>query len=51
MNCDGARSGADIPRFAATLLAGGYTCQADMDQDGVVGPADVPLFVAALLGP
>ena len=51
MNCDGATDGTDVQRFLDTLLAGGYTCQADTDQDGVVSQSDVPGLVSALLGP
>ena len=51
MNCDGARNGADVPGFVATVVSGAYTCQADMDQSGAVDSNDVPPFVAALIGP
>jgi len=31
------------------MVSGGYTCSADMNQDGVVDTGDVPGFVGALL--
>ncbi len=48
-DCDGQCSGADIQRFANTFVAGGYTCQADMDQTGDLSMTDVAMFVSALL--
>jgi len=51
MNCDGITDGTDVQRFLDTFLAGGYTCQADTDQDGVVSESDVPGMVSALLAP
>lgn len=50
MNCDAARDGRDVQRFVDVLVAGGYTCQADMNQDGVLSLLDVPGLVNALLG-
>ncbi len=50
MNCDGQRDGRDIRRFVGTLVSGGYTCQADINQDGAVDSADLPGLVSVLLG-
>jgi hypothetical protein len=52
MNCDGVLNGADVMRFVETIVADGYTCQADMPpQDGDVDMDDVTAFVNALLSP
>ena len=51
MNCDGLTDVLDIPRFVDTLVGGTYTCQADLNQNGVVEGTDVAPFTAALLGP
>jgi hypothetical protein len=51
MNCDGIANGDDIQHFIETLLSGEYTCQADIDQNGLVEIEDVPGFVAGLLTP
>lgn len=51
MNCDGIKDGGDIGGFVDLLVIAGYSCQADMNQDGVVDLAgDLPSFVDALLG-
>ncbi len=51
LNCDALRNGADIARFVNTLTSSGYTCQADMNQNGVLDLFDIPLFVSVLVGP
>ena len=48
-DCDGSLTGLDIFGFVKTLVEGGYTCQADLDQDGSVSLSDVALFSSALL--
>ncbi len=49
MNCDDEINGADIAGFVETFVAGGYACQADLDQDGSVTMDDAGLFVMTLL--
>jgi len=49
LNCDGKINGLDIPKFVDLLLAGGYTCQADLDQNGILDLSDVPGLVNALV--
>jgi len=50
LNCDGATNGSDIPGFVGRLVSGAYTCQADIDQDGMLTAADMAAFVNVLLG-
>ena len=51
MNCDGATNGLDIEPFTELLTTMGYSCQADMNQDGTVDVAnDLAPFVNTLLG-
>lgn len=49
LNCDGRIDGDDVAPFVQRLLAGSYTCAADMDGNGTVDGADVEELVAVLL--
>lgn len=51
MDCDGDTDGQDLPRFVALLVAGGYTCQADLDQNGLLNVTDVTLLISTLTAP
>ena len=50
MNCDDLRNGDGIQAFVNYFTAGRYTCQADVNRDGVWDITDVSDFVSALLG-
>jgi hypothetical protein len=49
MNCDLRVDGDDIAVFVDYFLQGRYTCQADLNPDGVLDTLDTPGFVQALL--
>ncbi len=50
MNCDEAANGLDIQPFVDYVVIDPYTCQADMNQDGLVDIGDIPGFIDTLLG-
>ncbi len=49
LNCDGNVNGMDAQGFVNHLTAGAYTCQADLNGDGLADLIDVPDFVSLLL--
>ncbi len=51
LNCDGDTNGADIQPFVDVFAGGGYTCAADMNQNGSLESADTALFANALVAP
>lgn len=49
MNCDSGVDGGDMQGFVGSVVSQAYTCQADMNQDGLLTPVDILSFVDTLL--